>query len=158
MKCKKRVPICGDYYEKSTVLLLNQCAKLDNKCELTLRLHPAQTASSIQQACLKLNVKIDCSDSINTICNADVVVCGASSLTAIDALLLGKPVVLFVKKGELNMNPSAGFPGVRVARTKSELINCVDRKKHSAGYQVFSGEWFFSERSKSGETFFPSYN
>ncbi len=117
-----RVLILGEYSSFSTLRLLQLLEMATpeiSSLAFTMKPHPNYIVESENHPSLNLDVVTDPLETI--LGNFDLVYSGNMTSAAVDAYLVGLPVVVLLDQDELNFSPLRGRPGVCFVSTPDEL-------------------------------------
>jgi surface carbohydrate biosynthesis protein (TIGR04326 family) len=144
-----KVLILGDYVPSCTMKmlhLLEAAVPLSTRsAEYTFKPHPSFLVKSSDFPSLRMKVV---AGPLPTILR-DFDVAYASSMTsaAVDAYLVGLPVIVMLDETELNFSPLRGRTGVRFAGTPRELAEALEQPGPAVATDAGVGEFFFLDRA-----------
>lgn len=123
-----KVLVLGDSFPSATIktlrLLEDAIPHLCPQVTFTLKQHPNYSVTSSDYPSLRINIV---STSLGEIMrDFDVVFSSSATSAAVDAYLVGLPVVVMLDDTELNFSPLRGQLGVRFVSKPDELANALE--------------------------------
>ena len=140
-----KVLILGDIDPSSMhnlLTLLERATKLlSASYNFTLKPHPGYAVSLMNYPGLKL---VETSDALNHILGRfDIVLSANGTSAALDAYLVGMPLIIGLNGGELNLSPLRNQPGVRFTSTPEELTEALQHPVVSKRIDPTNNDFFF---------------
>lgn len=125
---KKTILIVGDYVVNTTNNLLSLIDSLDQATlddyNLIIKPHPATKIELGRY--IKHKIKITTKPIGNLLSKVDLVISSGNTVAAIEALLVGLPVIVTLENNNFNFSPLKGETGVKFIRSNLELKTALE--------------------------------
>jgi surface carbohydrate biosynthesis protein (TIGR04326 family) len=144
--CHFRILVIGDYSLNSTLellrCLLDSLSKINIDCQVLYKPHP--NCSNIENFLNEYNILLIEEKLGDILPNCDVVFTSNNTSGAIDASILGLPVITFFDPKYLNMSPFKGSNAIDFVNSSFELSVLLLKLVNKPDLSGHSGETFFN--------------
>lgn len=140
-----RMLIVGDILKSSTEMMLRilkaSMPRLLKDFSFTIKLHPACPMQEKSISCLGIDITNDPLDKI--LSKYDIVFASDSTSAAVEAYVVGLPVLVMLDVGNLNRSPLRGCREVLFIRDADEMLISVERAMYTRGARSFGKDMFY---------------